>query len=66
MLRCVDCGGLAHAGLAHLHGDPTSPRCEPCTRKALEAREQEKSREIEAESLEVALFNLSAELLDAA
>ena len=67
MLRCVDCGGLAHAGLAHIHGDPTSPRCAPCTKRVVDdAYEADKARETEAEDLEGALQLLAAELLRAA
>ena len=66
MMRCVDCGGLAHAGLAHIHGDPTSPRCARCTKRVMDAREADKALETEAEDLESALQRLSSELLEAA
>jgi hypothetical protein len=66
MLRCVDCGGLAHAGLAHIHGDPTRPRCESCTKRAIDAPKAPEAPEIAAEDLEEVLQRVSAELLEAA
>lgn len=43
MLRCNRCGGHAQAGLAHLHGDPTRPLCDPCTKFVLAEREERKA-----------------------
>jgi len=42
MLRCVDCGGRAIPGLAHLHGNPTRPLCHVCTERRLRAPKEEK------------------------
>ena len=49
MLRCRICGGQAHAGLAHLHGNPDRPLCITCTRKVLErlAKETEERKLLE-------------------
>ena len=66
MLRCVDCGGLAHAGLAHIHGDPTRPRCARCTKRAMESKADLKSLETEAEDLEAAIQRAASRLLCAA
>jgi hypothetical protein len=48
MLHCNRCGGLALAGLAHLHGDPCRPLCWDCTAKLLKQLEhQEQPKRVE-------------------
>lgn len=61
MLRCVHCGGVAQAGLAHLHGDPSRPLCNPCTQKVMAEREiQEKARKFFLEQVRTVLQKQAA------
>jgi len=38
MLRCTKCGGLAHPGLAHFHGNPNAPLCKSCTDEVMKRK----------------------------
>jgi NAD-dependent SIR2 family protein deacetylase len=61
MLRCQICGGQAHAGLAHLHGNPDRPLCITCTKKVIRNREREEENAKIVEEFE-RLFPQLAEL----